>query len=181
MFSFKVPDLNRRLEQLKGFFHEQTDTFTHKINTYTERFTDNDRREFERLLEEIKRDVMDKLTRFIDEKISTKSVSFETHVPYCMIQITSFTQNTDSLKDELEEFSLKLEEGTRALKHKELEKEARLEYLSSLYARNHTLKKCMRIFKNYQQHRLEKKAQKARLLSLYQRNLLKKSFFPWRT
>lgn len=97
------------------------------------------------------------------------------------MQITSYTQNTDNLKEELEEFSEKIEEGTRALKERELKKEARLEYLSSLYARNHTLKKCLRIFKNYQQHRLEKKAQKAKLLALYQKNLLKKSFFPWRT
>lgn len=35
MFSFKVPDLNRRLEQLKGYFFEQTETFSQKINSYT--------------------------------------------------------------------------------------------------------------------------------------------------
>lgn len=76
MFSFKVPDLNRRLEQLRGYFFEQTETFTQKITSYTERFTDADRRDFDRLLDEIKRDVMEKLTKFIDEKISSKSVSF---------------------------------------------------------------------------------------------------------
>lgn len=80
MFSFKVPDLSQRLEQLKGYFSEQTETFTQKILTYTDRFTEADKRDFDRLLEEIKRDVMERLTHFIDEKISTKSVSFETHV-----------------------------------------------------------------------------------------------------
>lgn len=51
MFSFKVPDLNRRLEQLKGYFSEQTETFTQKILTYTDRFTEADKRDFDRLLE----------------------------------------------------------------------------------------------------------------------------------
>jgi hypothetical protein len=46
MFSFKVPDLNRRLEQLKGYFNEQTETFTQKITNYTEKFTDTDKRDF---------------------------------------------------------------------------------------------------------------------------------------
>lgn len=64
------------MEQLRGYFFEQTETFTQKITSYTERFTDADRRDFDRLLDEIKRDVMEKLTKFIDEKISSKSVSF---------------------------------------------------------------------------------------------------------
>lgn len=95
-------------------------------------------------------------------------------------QITTYTQNTDNLREELEEFSQKLEEGTRKLKEKELQKENRLEHLSSLYARNLILKKCVRIFKNYQKHRQEKKALNMRLDGIYHKNLLKKSFFPWR-
>lgn len=61
MLSYKVPDLNSRLQELKKIFEQETNLFKLNIETKTERFTEEDQRDFRALLDEIKRDVMDRL------------------------------------------------------------------------------------------------------------------------
>lgn len=82
MKSLKVPDLNERLQNLKKIFENETRLFKLNIEEKTERFTKEDQRDFDILLEEIKKDVMRRLDAFITEKITKKSVTFESSVRY---------------------------------------------------------------------------------------------------
>lgn len=43
------------------------------------------------------------------------------------------------------------------------------------------MKKCFKIWKDYEQERKLEKAKDQRMDEIYKRNLMKKSFFPWRT
>ena len=56
-----------------------------------------------------------------------------------------------------------------------------MEHLSKKYARNLLLKKSLKILKDYELERKMAKARDKRMDALYRKNLMKKSFFPWRT
>lgn len=43
------------------------------------------------------------------------------------------------------------------------------------------MKKCFKIWKDYQRQKKFEKLQDQRMDMIYRRNLMKKSFFPWRT
>ena len=56
-----------------------------------------------------------------------------------------------------------------------------MDHFSEKLRRNLIMKKCFKIWKKYEQQKKLQKAQDLRMTKIYQRNLLKKSFFPWRT
>ena len=56
-----------------------------------------------------------------------------------------------------------------------------MEHLSKKYAQNILLKKSLKILKDYEMERKMAKARDKRMDAIYRRNLMKKSFFPWRT
>lgn len=67
------------------------------------------------------------------------------------------------------------------LKQKEARKEEMLEVASAKFVRLHNMRKSFKILKDYQEKRIRKELLKNRMRALYSKNLLKKSFFPWRT
>ena len=56
-----------------------------------------------------------------------------------------------------------------------------MEHFSEKMRRNLIMKKCFKIMKDYEQERKLAKAKDQRMDEIYRRNLMKKSFFPWRT
>ena len=56
-----------------------------------------------------------------------------------------------------------------------------MEHLSTKYARNLLIKKCMKVFKDNEAQMQAEKAQTHQMDMIYAKNLMKKSFFPWRT
>lgn len=53
-----IPEMNRKLEEVSQFFSTQTKAFTAKIQLHEGRFREEDFNDFERLLEDIKREAM---------------------------------------------------------------------------------------------------------------------------
>ena len=56
-----------------------------------------------------------------------------------------------------------------------------MDHLSSKYARNLLLKRCIKVFKDNEAEMKFQKARDHRMDMIYAKNLMKKSFFPWRT
>ena len=56
-----------------------------------------------------------------------------------------------------------------------------MDKLSLKYCQNMLKKKAFKILNDYKQERLIAKARDRQMDLIYQKNLLKKSFFPWRT
>lgn len=68
-----------------------------------------------------------------------------------------------------------------ATKEEQNRKEKLMEDLSDKMRKNIIMKKCFKIWRDYEIERKRAKALDARMDELYRRNLMKKSFFPWRT
>lgn len=56
-----------------------------------------------------------------------------------------------------------------------------MEHFSEKMRRNMVMKKCFKIMRDYELERKAARALDQKMDQIYQRNLLKKSFFPWRT
>ena len=56
-----------------------------------------------------------------------------------------------------------------------------MEHFSDKLRRNLIMKKCFKLWKDYEREQKLSKAQDLRMDQIYKKNLLKKSFFPWRT
>jgi hypothetical protein len=70
---------------------------------------------------------------------------------------------------------------TLETKEEQNRKETLMERFSEKLRRNILLKKCLRIWKSYGQEQRLEKTKELRMAEIYLRNLMKKSFYPWRT
>lgn len=75
-----IPEMNKQLDQLSSYFTSRTQTFKTTISKHEGQFTEQDRIEFENLVEEIKKDAMDKINNFFNDKLTTRSTTYETEV-----------------------------------------------------------------------------------------------------
>lgn len=80
MVTMTIPEMNRKLDELNDFFTERARQFTTKITLHEGRFNEVDFNEFEHLLNSIKREAMDRITNFFEEKFSTRSNTYESEV-----------------------------------------------------------------------------------------------------
>ena len=84
MVGMTIPEMNRKLDELNGFFTERARQFTAKITLHEGRFTEGDFNDFEELLNSIKKDAMDKITNFFEDRFSIRSNTYETEV-HCFL------------------------------------------------------------------------------------------------
>ncbi len=56
-----------------------------------------------------------------------------------------------------------------------------MEYFSKKLRKHEKMKKCIKIWKDYEKRKKMEKPEDRRMDNIYRQNLMKKSFFPWRT
>lgn len=66
-------------------------------------------------------------------------------------------------------------------KEEQSRKEVVMDHFSEKMRRNMILKKCFKIMRDNELERKLARAKDQRMDEIYRRNLMKKSFFPWRT
>lgn len=59
-----IPEMNRKLEEVSHFFSTQSKAFITKIELHEGQFREEDFQEFEKLLEQIKYEAMERIRRF---------------------------------------------------------------------------------------------------------------------
>ena len=166
--------MNKKLDELETFFSTRTEAFSSTISLHEGRFTEQDYQEFEGLLEEIKTDAENRIQSFFFSRFKIRSSVYET-------EIDSFKSDGNHINTELKSFRENLIQQTISLKEEQSRKEELMEHFSQRFRRNAILKKCLKILKDHERNRKRNKALERKMDLLYQRNLLKKSFFPWRT
>ena len=67
------------------------------------------------------------------------------------------------------------------MKEEQNRKEQLMEFFSEKMRKNLIMKKCFKAMREYELERKAAKARDRRMDGIYQKNLMKKSFFPWRT
>ena len=91
-----------------------------------------------------------------------------------------FSTEGEETTQALRTFADELEDSTICLKQTQEKKDILLEHFSVKFSRNTTLKRYFRVLKaNAEQQRREKELNE-RMREVYERNLFKKAFFPWR-
>ena len=173
MAARSIPELSEELQSLRRFFSEEANSFTHNVRVSTDRFTQQDREDFDQLLTDIRHFALSRINDFIHTRITAKSFTFKTH-------FDGFHQSTAQLQESLNDYRDRLEEASRKLKAEETEKEILLERVSDKHARTESLKKVMRSFKQNAERRLGKKKVERKMQTLYKEKLMHKCFFPWR-
>lgn len=76
MVGMTIPEMNRKLDDLSAFFCERTRQFTAKITLHEGRFTEVDFNDFEELLNAIKKEAMERITNFFEDRFHTRSSTY---------------------------------------------------------------------------------------------------------
>lgn len=80
MVGMTIPEMNRKLDELNNFFTQRARQFTSKITLHEGKFRESDFNDFEELLNSIKRDAMERINNFFEERFNTRSNTYETEV-----------------------------------------------------------------------------------------------------
>lgn len=91
MTQILIPELNQRLEDLRAGFLSSSETFTRHVKVSTERFTEEDRMDFDAILAEIREFALSKITEFISSRITTKSTTFDEHFSNFGVNVEDLT------------------------------------------------------------------------------------------
>jgi hypothetical protein len=106
-----IPEFNQRLEDFRSYFFSQSKSFISHVKVSTERFTDQDRIDFDAILAEIREFALDRFIHFINTRIKAKTSTFTTF-------FDEFDDNAENLGKNLTDFRSELEEASRSLKEK---------------------------------------------------------------
>jgi hypothetical protein len=161
-----IKDIKHASDQLGAVFKSS-------IQTQAERFTGSDQRDYEALLAGLRSHVLAQLTQFFEQRRARKEGTFEEH-------IDAFDAGGTDIRERMHRLKEKIERGFLALKKKEQIKTELQEHMMDAFFMNKQTKKIFLYIKKYAVHKQNKRKNLDEMREKFRRQMLKKSFLPWR-
>ncbi|KAM3147340.1 hypothetical protein pb186bvf_000591 [Paramecium bursaria] len=137
-------------------------------------FTQQDNKEFNDLLNQIKRETLEKLSRFYQEKITQKTVNFQKELTECDQEIEQINGEVDDSKNQVHLLIQRNEEKVHVLEIRNLKLLIQQEKLQKQ-------KLIFNVLKSYSKRKIHRRKQNIDAQGFYEKKLYNKVFYPWRS